>query len=148
MKVYRYAMLSTRVRSIFLVFYIIFTNTNCWNSLLKMLMSNKICPSTRHLHEKCIDELDIVSTKLLRNNNTSNLDSIIEQRFLDCDINIMFFWIIVWFRFAANDNIKFEYRRNVFLRILPPPKIVNLSTHFYSVPLWKVSVFVFDLLPM
>lgn len=111
-------------------------------------MSNSICPSTLHLHEIYIDELDIVSTKLLRNNNTSNLDSIREQRFLDFDINIIFFWIIVSFRFAAIDNIKFEYRRNVFLRILPPPKTMNLSTHFHSIPLWKVSVFVFDLLPI
>lgn len=109
-------------------------------------MSNSICPSTRHLHEKYIDVLDIVSTKLLLNNNTSNLDSTREQRFLDHDINIIFFRIIVSFRFAAIDNIKFEYRRNVFLRILPPPRRVNLSTHFNNVPLWKVSVSVFDLL--
>jgi len=34
-----------------------------------------------HLHEKYIDVHDTVSTKLLRNNNTSNLDSIIEHKF-------------------------------------------------------------------
>jgi hypothetical protein len=36
---------------------------------------------TLHLHEKYIDVLDIVSTELLRNNNTSNLDSTIEHMY-------------------------------------------------------------------
>lgn len=52
-------------------------------------MSNTICPSTLHLHEIYIDELDIVSTKLLRNNNTSNRDSTREQRYPYFDTNHM-----------------------------------------------------------